>query len=129
MKKDRPFMVTFIGDMTILFSSIGIIATLLQLMKLNVGPWIGVLLLPVVSLIAAIGYLKLKSWGYWILVGINLLILLLAVVGMIQSQFNINYLGILEPVISLVFIFPTKKYFKIKADEVENYTSNENENE
>lgn len=137
MKNSRPFMVTFIGDITFLIGLLAFVSGIFGAIKafqsmtepntiyMNTGIVIVLeiisLAIPVVLMAASIGYLKLKSWGYWILVLSNVLILLIAIIVMLQNSLNISYLIILQPVISLVFIIPTRKYFnEMPNSEVEN---------
>lgn len=123
MRKDRPFIVTFIGDVTIFDAFLFIllfIAFLRSLWVAEAGSTTviaalaiaGILLLiPIILVVTALGYYKLKMWGYWLMVTVNAIFLTTFIVLLIQSEMQSSYVGILTEIIGLLFIVPTKKYF------------------
>ncbi len=125
MKERRPFIITFLGDLNIFFAVIlflqfimNVRSVLEQFSNAGLGNLFAVILalsfsflVPMALLISAIGYLKLRKWGYWAFVAINLMTLLIEGIRLIQSYGTVQPLGMLQAVISLVFIIPTHKYF------------------
>ena len=116
MSKDRPYIITFIGDMSIL-SAFALILSLFPNFKDFVKPLpnyskvplpedVMTGLIAIVILITSYGYLKLKRWGYWLMASVNLYFL----VGWIISYKQIPILVIID----LIFFLPTIKYFSEK---------------
>ena len=120
MNKQRPFIVTFIGDMTIL-GAVFIIATLFPGFSERFGIDFGaspvyslsivIAMMAIIFLISAFGFLKLKKWGYWLMVGMNIFFLLLHIILSLKLGLQPSVQDLLQGVISLLFIVPTKKYF------------------
>ena len=119
MSKDRPFIITFIGDGYILSAFLLILSLftdyiepLPNYLRVPLSDKILNALIIIILLIASYEYLKLKRWGYWLVVSVELYYL----VGWIISYKQIPIINI----IGLIFILPTIKYFgkdkkKVKA--------------
>lgn len=124
MKNKRPFIITFIGDMGILSAILLIISLFSNSIKsleayhgsLSVFPN-GMMraVIPVILLIISYGYLKLKSWGYWLMITSNIVFLVISIVSSQLSDQQFPYVGIIMVTINLIFILPTKKYFDKEA--------------
>lgn len=120
MSEKRSFAVTLIGDINILYAALWIIATCLNMANKSgaieaplldyVGNGLG-LVLSAAFLTAAIGYLGLKRWGYWLLLVFNICLLAMAIISFRQGQQQSSYIGIVWGVASLSFIVPTRVYF------------------
>jgi len=130
MSQKRPYIITLLGD----YNSLGAILLILSFfpfMKLlgiyviipgylNI-PYIPAeitkVLLAIIIIIISYGYLKLKKWGYWLIIGENLL----HIVGWFITYQNIKQpYFVSSPItsfIELIFIVPTIKYFYNKTDE------------
>lgn len=69
----------------------------------------------IILLIISYGYLKLKSWGYWLMITGNIAFLVIPIVSSQLSKQQFPYVGIIMVIINLIFILPTKKYFDKEA--------------
>ena len=124
MKDKRPFIITFIGDMCILSAILSIISLFSNFIKpfeAYHGPLSifsnGMMraVIPVILLIISYGYLKLKSWGYWLMIIINIVFLVISIISSQLSEQQFPYVGIIMVTINLIFILPTRKYFYKKV--------------
>lgn len=68
-------------------------------------------LLTIILLITSYGYLKLKIWGYWLMVINSIFFLVVNIILFQQSDQLFLYQNLITTVIELVFIVPTRKYF------------------
>lgn len=118
MNKKRPFIITLLGDLCILTALLRIVSLIPNLAE-GFGIYtrpasffpesIMHILLPIILLIAANGYFRLKFWGYWLMIACNVYFLASNILSQQSSQ---QYsLGIISVVINLIFIIPTFKYF------------------
>lgn len=124
MKKDRPFIITFIGDMNFLGALLSIMVLLFPnffeefgLYNIPVSGFeegIIKILLTIILLIISYGYLKLKSWGYWLMVIYNMFFLIIYAISIIQNKQLLGSNNIIAIFIELIFILPTRKYFSEK---------------
>ncbi|MFZ5353128.1 MAG: hypothetical protein ACOZCL_10460 [Bacillota bacterium] len=120
MSEKRPFLVTLIGDMSIL-SALLLILTLFPSLTSRLGIELGSSIIfsntiskgaiSIALLVAAYGYMKLKKWGYWLMISIDILFLAVSIISAIQAVPQSTYTGIITSVVSLMFILPTKEYF------------------
>lgn len=110
MSKDRPFIITFIGDGCILSALLSILALFTEVeplpnyLNIPLSNYIVQILIAIIFLIVSYGYLRIKRWSYWLILSVNLYFL----VGWIISYKQIPILII----IGLIFILPTIKYFR-----------------
>jgi hypothetical protein len=66
---------------------------------------------PIILLIISYGYLKLKIWGYWLMI-INSIFFLVVYIAFYQQSGQPFYCqNAIIAFIELVFIVPTRKYF------------------
>jgi len=82
VSKDRPYIITFIGDMSILSAFVlifslfpnfkGFVEPLPNYSKVPLPDDIMTGLIAIVILVTSYGYLKLKRWGYWLMASVNL---------------------------------------------------------
>ena len=78
MSKDRPFIITFIGDGCILSAFLSILSLFTDIkplpnyLNIPLSDDIFQILSAIIFLIVSYGYLRLKRWGYWLLVSVNL---------------------------------------------------------
>ncbi|MCX7904667.1 MAG: hypothetical protein N2486_09150 [Caloramator sp.] len=117
MSKNRPFIITFIGIISILAALLSLAAIfpwLMEGLNITVLPLpifmnnITSVLLSIILLIASYGFLKLKRWGYWLMITYN--IFLLAYIFFYNKHLLIS-MNVIMTIIELIFILPTKKYF------------------
>lgn len=133
MTKNRPFIITFLGDLSVLSALLFVIPIFTKHYGYFMSPLpyfskITSIVLPIslsiLVLIASIGFLRLKKWGYWLLVSYNAFFLIMYIIWSIQV-WNISiqnemvalYTCIITRVILLIFIVPTKNYFYKKRYE------------
>lgn len=121
MKAKNPALVTVIGDFNILYIFFIIISFLkvpkfngnLDLSFINIQSFSeGIIrVLEVVSLsIITYGFLKLKKWGYWLMVTYYLFLLIVAIISILSH--NKLYAAFIIPALfALNLIFPSKRYF------------------
>lgn len=124
MSEKRPLIVTFIGDINVLFVSLSIILSIASLFPgflenrgfstISSSSFfsnaIVQLLLSIILLIAAYGFLKLKKWGYWLMITYDIFFLAVYIWSIKSKQTYIST-NIMMTVIELIFVLPTKKYF------------------
>ncbi|MDF2548511.1 MAG: hypothetical protein K0R93_3409 [Anaerosolibacter sp.] len=130
MGENRPFIITFIGDGFILSAFLVILSlfpefierfgirfeplpTLLQIPILPA--WIMKILAASILLIISYGYLRLKRWGYWLMVSVHVYFLAAWIVASLQSGQQSVYQNPIAIIIGLIFILPTIKYFNRKT--------------
>lgn len=130
MNENRPFMVTIIGDGCILcafllivslfhfWDRFGIIVKSAAYMKVPFIPEdIVTLLYAIFLLIIAYGYLKLKRWGYWLMVSMNLFFIVVWLITFLHDK-NQVLAQYPSSIIALIFIIPTIRYFGKKKIEL-----------
>ena len=120
MNNKRPFMVTFIGDISIL-GVVFLIATLFPSFLERFGIDFGRSpvyslsivrgIIAAVSLIAAVGFLKMKRWAYWLLIANSVIFVVFDVVLSIKSGQQPSYVNVLYSIVWLLFIIRTRQYF------------------
>jgi hypothetical protein len=128
MRVKRPVLVTFIGDLNI-FNIFLLIASFLPKPKFTEQFGIyfsptptfldGIIrILMVISLlIISYGFLKLKRWGYWLMIAYNLFFLIVSMAFLLkQNGQSYNTPGYITSLIGLIITFPSKRYF-IKENE------------
>lgn len=130
MNEKRPLIITFIGDISILIALLSILTFILpnyfEKLGFHINPLpvfsdgIMNILMPIVLLIASYGYLKLKRWGYWLLVIYNVFFLLVNITYWSQNKQMFISMGFISTVLELIFIIPTRKYF------IKNVTTSKN---
>jgi hypothetical protein len=126
LNQKRPLIVTFIGDVSVLCASLSVLAVLLAALFPEFLKQIGIsviwtssfskgfmrLLLSIFFLTASFGFLRLKKWGYWLLISCNIFFLVEGIVCVLQNKQAPN---IIITFILLLFIIPTKGYFDQKC--------------
>lgn len=120
MKERRPLIITFIGYTYILGASVSILSLFPKLLE-RFGVYVIELpilsnsimqvLMPIILLIISYGYLRLKRWGYWLMIIDNIFFLVVYIIIYQQSKELFPFQKAIITFIALVFIFPTKKYF------------------
>lgn len=123
MSGRRPLIISFIGDLNTLGALVSI-ATLFPKFFQKLGIYIEPalpysnsiirVLITIFLLIISYGYLKLKIWGYWLMMFKNIFFIL---VPFIYYQLSGQLYGqnVLIEIIELIFIVQTKKYFSKKV--------------
>lgn len=119
MNEKRPFIITLIGDISFLGALLSLISSLfpnfLSQFGLHTVPLpifsdtIIQVLLPLILIIASYGFLKLKIWGYWLLIIYDLFFLISNIIFYHQNKQLFQNVALIF--IELVFILPTLKYF------------------
>ena len=122
MSKERPGIVTFIGYICILSAFLSILSLFPKFLK-QFGFHVAVIPLPIFSdgimqllppiilLIISYGYLKLKIWGYWLMIINSIFFLVIYIVFYQQSGQLFHCQNAIITFIELVFIVPTRRYF------------------
>jgi len=118
--KERPMLVTFISDLNFLNVFLLIISFfpeftkrfgLIMLTPTFFGNSIKVLVI-FILLIISYGLLKLKNWGYWLMIAYNMFFLLTSILAALkvtgQSFYNLGYI---PSILGLILTFPAKRYF------------------
>jgi uncharacterized membrane protein (DUF2068 family) len=120
MNKNRPFIITFIGDINVLIALVSIallFPSFLEHLGFSIIPLpiflygIMHLLLPIILLIASYGFLKLKRWGYWLMIIYDIFFLIVYIIWYLQNKQLFLFTNFMMTFIELIFILPTKKYF------------------
>ena len=124
MNKKRPFGVTLIGYFYV-FGSIILIITLftnsieqygiaVRFGLPNVPEGIMKILVSVISLIMAYGYLKLEKWGYWFMISYTIYFLLVSITLSQRYNQQLFYGNVIWSIIVLIYTFHKGKYFSKK---------------
>jgi len=130
MRKSRPNIITLYGDLCIL----GAIVLILTLIP-NFLSRFGITLISppylkhsalftellritkiIALLITAYGYLKLKKWGYWLMVGTNLIPIINWIISLQYKEQQLYNPFPMTSIICLIFVIPTVVYFYKKPD-------------
>ncbi|MCY6485445.1 hypothetical protein OW763_14015 [Clostridium aestuarii] len=125
MSKNRPFIITFIGDISFLSALLSILLSIASLLSPGFlerhnfstiplpifSHHIMQILLYIILLIASYGFLKLKIWGYWLMITYNTFFLLVNIIWGLQNKQPFISTNVMMTFIELIFILPTKKYF------------------
>lgn len=122
MKEKRPLGVSLIGGFYIFGASILIITLILgspigeygiadRLGLPNVPENIARLVIALLSLIMAYGYLKLERWGYWTMMLYSLYFLVVSIVLSIQYNQQPFYGNIIWSIIVILYTFIKRKNF------------------
>lgn len=121
MNENRPFIVTFIGDLYFLGGLLSIVAILFPNLLKRFGFYVMPsttfliavvrILLPIIALLISYGYLKLKRWGYFLMVIYNMSFLIAGIISLAQHKPLFFSQNIIATLIQLIFILPTRKYF------------------
>ena len=124
MSKKRPIIIEFIGGVSFLGALLSIVVllfpNLLKQLGLNsiTAPSFSVgimqVLLPIILLIASYGFLRLKIWGYWLMVIYSMFFLIVFIIGLIQNEPLFASQNFIGTFITLIFLLPTKRYFNKK---------------
>lgn len=126
MRENRPLIITFIGDGCV-FSAFLLILSLFPNITERIGiyspplptflkiPFLSEVIMEVIIslilLIISYGYLRLKRWGYWLMVSFNVYFLVGCIISFQQSGQQSFYQNPIAIIIGLIFILPTIKYF------------------
>ncbi len=94
MNENRPIIVTVIADLTILAAMFSIGATIFpgyfEKLGFHINPMpifsssVTNILLSLVLITAAVGLLRLKKWGFWLMIIYNIFFMLLDVIWCLQ---------------------------------------------
>lgn len=132
MSKNRAYIVTFIGDVHILGAFLVLVSLLpfgghlgIQVITPNYLKLPGIPeeiirgLLAVFLFVVALGYLRLKRWGYWLMVGMNLFSLIQWIISFVQKKHQFYPLGLYQILIGIIFVVPTIKYFYKRTEKAD----------
>ncbi|MEA4827688.1 MAG: hypothetical protein VB130_13830 [Clostridium sp.] len=130
MSEKRPLIITFIGDGCV-FSALLVILSLFPKFEGRIGVYSSPLptflkipilsedimkvLISIVFLIIAYGFFRLKKWGYWLIVSINVYFLAGWIISYQLSKKQYFYQNPIASIVGLIFITPTIKYFGKKT--------------
>ena len=133
MSEKRPFIVTFIADGCIISAFILLLIALFPKLVERIGVYSAPLpnylkipflsedimkvLISIIFLITAFGFLRLKRWSYWLMVSINIYLLAGWAISYHQSKLQSAYINPISVIIGLIFIIPTIKYFSKSTTE------------
>lgn len=123
MNEKRPYIITFIGDISILSALLSIVVVLFPKFMAKFGfhmipipifsEGIISILLLMIFLIASCGFLRLKIWGYWLMLICSIFFLVVHAIWFLQNK-QLYYMNFAFTVIELIFIIPTRHYFDKK---------------
>lgn len=124
MSKKRPFGITLIGYFYI-FGAIVLLVTLFTnateqygiavrfgLPKVPEG--IMKVLVSIISLILAYGYLKLKKWGFWFMITYSIFFLAVSITLSLQYNSQLFWGNVIWSIIVLIYTFMRRRYFMKK---------------
>ncbi|MBW9159470.1 hypothetical protein [Clostridium tagluense] len=121
MSKKRPVIIEFIGGIAFLGALVSIVIVLFPNFSKQLGfdaiPVsnfsVGIMqvVLPIILLIASYGFLRLKIWGYWLMVIYSMFFLIVFIIGLIQNKPLFASQNFIGTFITLMFLLPTKRYF------------------
>lgn len=116
MSEKRPLIVTFIGYIYILGALLSILSLFPKFLE-RFGVYVIQLpilsesiMIPIIFLISY-GYLRLKRWGYWLMIIYNIFFLVVCIIAYQQNRQLFPFQKAMVTFIALVVIVSTKKYF------------------
>jgi hypothetical protein len=117
MKQERPLLVTYITDLNILNIVLLIVSLFPKLTKrfgiITVSPTISNVIprvaMILVLLVVTYGLLRLKRWGFWLMLGYNMFFLIISVVSLMKGNYNIP--NFIIPILGLSLTYSAKQYF------------------
>jgi len=125
MKEKRPMVVSFISDLNFLNVFLLIILLFPKFTKrfgvITPTPTffsvaIKVLLI-LILLTISYGLLRLKKWGYWLMITYNMFFLVVSIIFLLKlTEQSFYHPGFIESILGLIITFPAKRYF-IKANQ------------
>ncbi len=121
MSKERPLGVTLIGAFYV-FGALGLIVTLFTntIDQFGIAARFGVPNMPesamtvivsVISLVMAAGYLRLEKWGYWLMMTYSIYFLVVSVILSNQYSQQPFYGNVTWSVIVLIYTFKKRRCF------------------
>ncbi|MDI3310563.1 MAG: hypothetical protein QJR05_03950 [Thermoanaerobacterium sp.] len=125
MGEKRLFGITLIGYFYI-FGAIVLLVTLftnsadefgiaVRVGLPNIPENIVKILLVVISLVIAYGYLKLEKWGYWFMTTYSIYFLIVSLILSLQYKQQPFYGNVIWSIIVLMYTLRKRKYFDSKA--------------
>lgn len=121
MNEKRPYIVTFIGDISLLAAVLSILVILFPdiLGKYGFGmvpipifsEGVMSILLSIILLMASLGFLRMKKWGYWLIVIYYTFFLVVNIIWFLQNKQPNLSTNFVFMAIELIFIIPTRNYF------------------
>lgn len=117
MKQERPLLVTYITDLNIINIVLLIVSLFPKLTKRvgiitnppTVNNVITRVMIILILLVATYGLLRLKRWGYWLMLAYNLIFLIESIVSLIKGNYNI--LNFIIPILGISLTLSAKQYF------------------
>lgn len=117
MKQERPLLVTYITDLNIINIVLLIVSLFPKLTKkvgiITVSPTVSNVIPRVVIililLVATYGLLRLKKWGYWLMLAFNTISLIISLVSLMKGNYNV--LNIIIPILGISLTLSAKQYF------------------
>jgi hypothetical protein len=121
MVKKRPQGITLIGYFYI-WGAIVLLATLFTsgADEFGIAVRIGLPVIPentakilmaVISLLIAYGYLKLKKWGYWVMAIYSSYFIIVSLILSLQYKQQLFYGNVIWSIIVLIYTLKKRKYF------------------
>jgi hypothetical protein len=125
MNVKRPMLVTVIGDLNLIYA-LFVIASLFSTPKFieqlgfsfipvaNLLDGTIRILTVIVLLIITYGFLTLKRWGYWTMIGFNLLFLVVSMITLLTHNRGLYIMqgqGFIQSLLGLIITSRSERYF------------------
>lgn len=120
MKNKRPVLVSFIADLNILNCLLLLLTFFPDLAKrlgiivptLDIFSIVKNILMIILLSVTTYGLLKLRKWGYWLMVAYNMFFLIISILLVLRIiKLEHFYQNLVPSIIGIYLIFSAKRYF------------------
>ncbi|GCD12806.1 hypothetical protein [Clostridium tagluense] len=126
MSEKRPILITYVGDLNFL-SAFLLIISLFPKFTERFGIYsiptptfldgIIKVLMVMILLIISYGFLRLKRWGFWLMITYDVFFLILPIIFLLKHNGQSIYAqGLIPSALGLIITLPTKRYFTQKIE-------------
>jgi hypothetical protein len=118
MKDKRPALVSYIVDLNFLFILLSIASFFPRVLNrfgiITPTPTISNVIyrisVIIILLLISYGLLRLKRWGYWLMISYNVISLIAPIILLLTKQ-SVNYINYVGAIFGLSLILSARRYF------------------
>ena len=126
MREKRPMLITFIGDLNFLNAFLMIVSLfpkfterfgIYSIPTPTFSDSIIRVLMVIILLILSYGFLRLKRWGFWLMITYDIFFLVLPIIFLLKQNGQSYYAqGLIPSALGLIITLPAKQYFAKKIE-------------
>ncbi|MBZ9686303.1 hypothetical protein G9F72_008165 [Clostridium estertheticum] len=126
MSEKRPVLITYVRDLNFLNAFLLIVSLfpkfterfgIYSIPTLTFSDGIIRVLMVIILLIISYGFLRLKRWGFWLMITYDIFFLVLPIILLLKQNGQSYYAqGLIPSVLGLLIALPTKQYFTKKIE-------------